>query len=152
MAVNVDRVNLPVFGGASRCLFGRPDREETAKFLARELSAIMESKTREWNFDFENTIPLSGRFQWFPVTDDDREEEPPRPLRKTLSDEALPTDRDDGESPKISHFAPLSRASSHCRSCRTDSVSAGNRQLLITGKSESSARILARPCWEKPIV
>ncbi|KAH7714129.1 Protein CKI-1 [Aphelenchoides avenae] len=46
--------------GARRCLFGPSDSAETTKWLKDGASAILEEKTKKWNFDFRNDKPLDG--------------------------------------------------------------------------------------------
>ncbi|CAL1603409.1 unnamed protein product [Knipowitschia caucasica] len=51
-----------------RTLFGPVDHEQLRKDLSRRLRDITEQDSRRWNFDFYNHAPLSGRFQWEPVS------------------------------------------------------------------------------------
>lgn len=52
---------------ARRCLFGRPsDAEQVANksdWLCHE-RRVDKEKSNKWNFDFERTRPLPGRWQW----------------------------------------------------------------------------------------
>lgn len=47
-----------------RNLFGTVDHKQIRDDLARELKYMSEEKKCQWNFDFENCQPLSGRFKW----------------------------------------------------------------------------------------
>lgn len=47
-----------------RCLFGPVDHEIVRQDLQKEMKAMSESSAREWNFDFEKTCPLPGRYLW----------------------------------------------------------------------------------------
>lgn len=50
-----------------RALFGPTDHDKNRQFVRREL-AIQRQKDREtWNFDFEEGVPLTGRYDWTPV-------------------------------------------------------------------------------------
>ncbi|XP_056636764.1 uncharacterized protein LOC130445235 [Diorhabda sublineata] len=53
-----------------RVLFEPVDHIATQKFVEEELEKIRVTKSKEWNFDFENERSLSpnGDFQWKPAT------------------------------------------------------------------------------------
>ncbi|XP_023229232.1 uncharacterized protein LOC111629548 [Centruroides sculpturatus] len=50
-----------------RALFGPTDHDKNRQFVRREL-ALQRQKDREtWNFDFDEGVPLTGRYDWTPV-------------------------------------------------------------------------------------
>lgn len=42
-----------------RCLFGKPDKESTKKFLETQLNSLRREQCLKWNYDFDNDCPLS---------------------------------------------------------------------------------------------
>ena len=50
-----------------RCLFGKPDPNETEKFLKEQMSIIDTKDSKKWNFDFVNGTPLPGNYEWEPI-------------------------------------------------------------------------------------
>ena len=53
---------------AKRCLFGLPDHAAIKVALDEQMDTLNKDNTAEWNFDFSNDKPLSGKFEWTPLT------------------------------------------------------------------------------------
>lgn len=47
-----------------RCLFGKPNPNDTKKFLQEQINRIHETNKTKWNFDFEQDKPLPGKYHW----------------------------------------------------------------------------------------
>ncbi|XP_022254992.1 cyclin-dependent kinase inhibitor 1B-like [Limulus polyphemus] len=56
-----------------RCLFGRPNHDETSRSLKYELECIYANDSLRWNFDFREEKPLSGSWVWAEVGQNDPE-------------------------------------------------------------------------------
>lgn len=59
-----ERPNIVPSRSVCRNLFGPVDHEQLKADLLREKEEIIKEDTRKWNFDFENDIPLLGRYLW----------------------------------------------------------------------------------------
>ncbi|XP_076324226.1 uncharacterized protein LOC143232536 [Tachypleus tridentatus] len=56
-----------------RCLFGRPNHDETSRSLKYELGSIYANDSLRWNFDFREEKPLNGSWVWTEVGQNDPE-------------------------------------------------------------------------------
>ena len=65
-----ERPNIVPSRSVCRNLFGPIDHEQLKADLLREKEEMIEEDTRTWNFDFENDIPLLGRYRWEKVCPD----------------------------------------------------------------------------------
>ena len=54
----------PSTSRVKRCLFGRGNPQENIKFAKAELQKSLADSKKKWNFDFENEVPIEGRFKW----------------------------------------------------------------------------------------
>lgn len=59
-----ERPNIVPSRSVCRNLFGPVDHEQLKADFLREKEEIIKEDTRKWNFDFENDIPLLGRYLW----------------------------------------------------------------------------------------
>ena len=59
-----ERPNIVPSRSVCRQLFGPNDHEQVRADLLRDKRKLLEEATRTWNFDFENGIPLVGRYVW----------------------------------------------------------------------------------------
>ncbi|XP_068711151.1 cyclin-dependent kinase inhibitor 1-like isoform X1 [Montipora foliosa] len=59
-----ERPNIVPSRSVCRQLFGPNDHEQLRADLLRDKRKLLEEATRTWNFDFENGIPLVGRYVW----------------------------------------------------------------------------------------
>lgn len=59
-----ERPNIIPSSSVCRQLFGPVDHEQMRADLLRERKKLCDENTRTWNFDFENEIPLPGRYDW----------------------------------------------------------------------------------------
>lgn len=59
-----ERPNIVPSRSVCRNLFGPVDHEQLKDDFLREKEEIIKEDTRKWNFDFENDIPLLGRYLW----------------------------------------------------------------------------------------
>lgn len=59
-----ERPNIVPSRSVCRQLFGPVNHEQMTEDLLREKKKLYEENTQRWNFDFENGIPLPGRYLW----------------------------------------------------------------------------------------
>ena len=59
-----ERPNIVPSRSVCRQLFGPVNHEEVKAVLLREKKKLCDENTQTWNFDFENGIPLVGRYVW----------------------------------------------------------------------------------------
>lgn len=59
-----ERPNIIPSRSVCRQLFGPVNHEDIRADLLREKKKLCDENTRTWNFDFENGIPLAGRYVW----------------------------------------------------------------------------------------
>lgn len=59
-----ERPNIVPSRSVCRQLFGPVNHEQVKADLLRERRKLCDENTQTWNFDFENGIPLVGRYVW----------------------------------------------------------------------------------------
>lgn len=81
-----ERPNIIPSRSVCRQLFGPVNHEQMRADLLREKRKLCDENTRAWNFDFENGIPLVGRYVWERICSNLTREKPVSSLSDCVSE------------------------------------------------------------------